>query len=76
VAHGLTKFVAQDLIKSATSAKQLLEEVTTGAPDRNHADALQEAVQVALENQIKIAETLDLIKTEFDKFEDGLSRIM
>ena len=30
----------------------------------------------ALENQMKIAETLDLIKQEFDKFEEGLNKIL
>ena len=75
MAHGLAKFDAKDLIDKARSASSLID--GSLEPDKDlDADALVEILKITLENQIKIAETLDLIKQEFDKFEEGLSKIL
>lgn len=85
VPHGLTKFDAKALVDKAQSALELLESTRDGGkpdgdnPDGNEAagaDAMHETLRVVLENQMRIAETLDLIKKEFDKFEEGLGKIL
>lgn len=75
MAHGLAKFKAQDLIDKARSAASLLDASLEQHHELN-ADALVESLKIALENQVEIAGTLDLIKQEFDKFEEGLSKIL
>ena len=73
--HGLTQFKSSEIIEAA---RQALEVIDT-APQKDieaYADAAHESLKVALENQIKIAEVLEKIKMEFDKFEDGLNKIL
>ena len=75
MAHGLAKFKAQELIDKAQSATSLIDGSLEQHQELN-ADALVEILKIALENQVKIAETLDLIKQEFDKFEEGINKIL
>ena len=75
MAHGLAKFSAQDLIERAQSAASLIDASLEPREDLS-ADALVEILKIALENQITIAETLGLIKQEFDKFEEGINKIL
>jgi hypothetical protein len=73
--HGLTAFKSSEIIEQARQALEVIEQ----APERDveaYADASVEAVKIALENQIRIADVLEKIKIEFDKFEDGLSKIL
>lgn len=71
--HGLAQFRASELVGKARSALELME----ASPDGDAGfDAIHEALRIALENQMMIAETLDLIKKEFDKFEAGLDKIL
>ena len=73
--HGLTSFKASDIIEQARDALELIDG-SMGKSGADYADAAQEAMRVALENQIRIAETLEKVKIEFDKFEEGLSKIL
>lgn len=73
--HGLTTFQASAIIEQARDALELIEG-SLGKTGAEYADAAQEAMRVALENQIRIAETLEKIKIEFDKFEDGINKIL
>ena len=73
--HGLTSFKSSELIEQARQALDLIDN-SMGKNNADYADAAQEAMRVALENQIKIAETLEKIKIEFDKFENGLNKIL
>lgn len=75
MAHGLTHFKVVEIVDKAQSALQLLDSNATG-DEAASVDAAHEALKIALENQVTIAETLDLIKIEFDKFEAGLSKIL
>ena len=73
--HGLTQFKSSELIEQARQALEVIE--TASSKDMEmYADAAHEALKVALENQIRIAETLEKIKLEFDKFEDGINKIL
>ena len=71
--HGLAQFRANELADKARSVLDLLDKNLDG---EGALDAVHEGLRVALENQMKIAETLDLIKQEFDKFEAGLDKIL
>lgn len=71
--HGLAQFRASELVDKARGALELMETASDGEAAL---DAVHESLRVALENQMKIAETLDLIKKEFDKFEAGLDQIL
>ena len=71
--HGLAHFRADEIIEKARGALDLMERAADGEAA---VDALHEVTRVVLENQMKIAETLDLIKKEFDKFEEGLDKIL
>ena len=71
--HGLTQFKASEIIEKARGVLELMDRHVDGDAG---ADARHEGLRVALENQMKIAETLDLIKQEFDKFEEGLNKIL
>ena len=71
--HGLARFRANELADKARSVLDLLDKNLEG---ESALDAVYEGLRVALENQMKIAETLDLIKQEFDKFEAGLDKIL
>lgn len=75
MAHGLNKFDAQELIDKARGALQLIDKTPEQGDDAS-LDAAHETLRVVLENQMRIAETLDLIKKEFDKFEEGLGKIL
>lgn len=71
--HGLAHFRSGELVEKARGALELMEAASEGEAGL---DAVQESLRVVLENQMKIAETLDLIKKEFDKFEAGLDQIL
>ena len=73
--HGLTLFKSSELIDQARQAIEVIE-TSAGKDVEVYADAAHEALRIALENQIKIAETLEKIKLEFDKFEDGINKIL
>lgn len=75
MSHGLAPFKARELIHKAEGALKLLESALENGTDSHH-DATHEVLRVVLENQMKIVETLDLIKAEFDKFEEGLGKIL
>ncbi len=71
--HGLAHFRASELSDKARGVLDLLDDNQDGD---GALDAINEGLRVALENQMKIVETLDLIKQEFDKFEAGLNKIL
>lgn len=71
--HGLTQFRANEISEKARGVLDLLDRNEEG---ESAIDAIHEGLKLTLENQIKIAETLDLIKQEFDKFEAGLDKIL
>ena len=71
--HGLAQFQADEIIDKARGVLDLMDKARDGDAA---IDAIHEGLRTALENQMKIAETLDLIKKEFDKFEEGLSKIL
>ena len=71
--HGLAQFRAADIAEKARGVLDLLDRNEIGDAA---IDAIHEGLRVTLENQVKIAETLDLIKQEFDKFEAGLDKIL
>ena len=70
--HGLAHFRANEIIEKARGVLDLMDKALEGDAA---IDAVHEGLRAALENQMKIAETLDLIKKEFDKFEEGLDKI-
>lgn len=71
--HGLAHFRASEITEKARGVLDLLDKNQDGD---GGLDAVHEGLRIALENQMKIAETLDLIKQEFDKFEEGLNKIL
>ena len=71
--HGLAQFRASEIAEKARGVLDLLDQNQDGD---GALDAVHEGLRVALENQMKIVETLDLIKQEFDKFEAGLDKIL
>ena len=73
--HGLTQFKSSELIEQARQAIKVIE-TSSGKDVEAYADAAHEALKVAIENQIKIAETLEKIKLEIDQFEDGINKIL
>ena len=73
--HGLTYFNAQELVDKAQGALKLIDSTLESGQDASF-EATQETLRVVIENQMRIAETLDLIKQEFDKFEEGLGKIL
>lgn len=75
MAHGLAFFKARELVDKAEGALKLID-VDHGGDDGGQVEAAQEVLRVVLENQIRIAETLELIKQEFDKFEEGIGKIL
>lgn len=73
--HGLTLFKASEIIEQARQGIELIDG-SEGADVPALLEAAQEALRLTLENQVRIAETLEKIKIEFDKFEDGLGKIL
>ena len=71
----LTQFKSSELIEQARQALEVIE-AASGRDMEVYADAVHEALKVTLENQIKIVDTLERIKLEFDKFEDGINKIL
>ena len=73
--HGLTMFKASEIIEQARQGVELID-TSEGADVPALLEATHEALRLALANQVRIAETLEKIKMEFDKFEDGLGKIL